>query len=135
MAENPFASFNVEIPKEYHEEVKKFCQTGGAGVNYEFAPFPRMVDFWYFCFMMAVKEGYEPKASGSGSVNITAASILSSDEYRIPHIQMAFLALLAPRQKPLRNDTPRCTSHSGYPHLTPPFKHAKYLNKFQADFS
>ena len=92
MAENPFASFNVEIPKEYHEEVKKFCQTGGAGVNYEFAPFPRMVDFWYFCFMVAVKEGYEPKASGSGSVNITAASILSSDEYRIPHIQMAFLA-------------------------------------------
>ena len=92
MAENPFASYNVEIAKEYHEEMKKFCQTGGAGVNYEFAPFHRMVDFWYFCFMVAIKEDYEPKDLNSGSVNITPASILSSNPTRILHIQMSFLA-------------------------------------------
>jgi len=92
MAENPFASFSVEIPREYHEEVKKFCKTSGAQVSYEYAPFSRMVDFWYFCFMTAVKEGYEPKESGPGAVNITAASILSTDQYRITHIQLVFLA-------------------------------------------
>ena len=92
MAENPFASYNVEVSKECHEQIKKFCQTGGSGVNHEFAPFPRMVDFWYFCFMVAVKENYEPKDLNSGSVNITPASILSSNPSRILHIQMVFLA-------------------------------------------
>ena len=91
MPENPFASYNVEVSSEYHEEVKKFCQRG-TSVNYEYAPFQRMVDFWYFCFIAAVKEGYEPEDLGSRFVNITPASILSTNPYRISHIQMAFLA-------------------------------------------
>ncbi len=90
MAENPFASYNVEIPKKYAEELKKYCQTAGGKITYEFAPFKRQVDFWYYSFLVAVQKGLEP-VSESETSNITPASILSSDAYRISHIQLAFL--------------------------------------------
>jgi len=90
MADNPFASYNVEIPKKYAEDVKKYCQSAGGRVTLEFAPFKRQVDFWYYCFFVAVNRDLEP-VSESDTSNITPASILSSDPYRISHIQLAFL--------------------------------------------
>lgn len=90
MAENPFASYNVEIPKKYAEDVKKYCQSAGGKVSYEFAPFKRQVDFWYFSFVVAVNKDLEP-VTESDTSNITPASILSSDPERISHIQLAYL--------------------------------------------
>lgn len=90
MAENPFASYNVEIPKKYAEDVKKYCQTGAGKISYEFAPFKRQVDFWYFSFIVAVNRNLEPVVESDTS-NITPASILSSDPERISHIQLAYL--------------------------------------------
>lgn len=90
MAENPFASYNVEIPKKYADDVKTFCQSAGAKVTLEYAPFRRQVDFWYYSFIIAVKKGLEP-VEESDTSNITPASILSNDPHRITHIQLAFL--------------------------------------------
>lgn len=92
MVENPFASYNVEIPKKYAEDVKSYCQTAGSKVSIEFAPFKRQVDFWYHSFTIAIKMGLEPIAENDTS-NITPASILSSDPHRISHIQLAFLGM------------------------------------------
>jgi hypothetical protein len=92
VSENPFAGYNVEIPKKYSEEIKKFCQTAGGKVTFEFAPFNRQIDFWYFSFLYAVKNNLAPIAEPDTS-NITPASILSSNAYRISHIQLLFLGL------------------------------------------
>jgi hypothetical protein len=88
--ENHFASYNVEIPREYHEASKIFCQTSGTQKNRKLAPFERHVDFWYFCFLYSLAAGLEPKRCEG--VNITSASILSRDPHRIAHIQMAYIA-------------------------------------------
>lgn len=90
MAENPFASYNVEIPKKYADDVKKYCQTAGGKVTLEFAPFRRQVDFWYYSFIVAVNKGLDPIAESDTS-NITPASILSNDPHRISHIQLCYL--------------------------------------------
>ena len=90
MAENPFASYTVEIPKKYADDVKKYCQTAGAKVTHEFAPFKRQVDFWYFAFVVAVNRELDPTEESETS-NITPGSILSSDPERISHIQLAYL--------------------------------------------
>lgn len=90
MSENPFATYNIEVPKKYSEEIKKFCKTAGGKVTYEFAPFDRQVDFWYFAFIYAIRKSLDPVVEKNTS-NITPASIFASDPYRITHIQMAFL--------------------------------------------
>lgn len=59
-------------------------------MTYEYAPFKRQVDFWYYSFLFALHKNLEPVSESSTS-NITAASILSSDPSRISHIQLAFL--------------------------------------------
>ncbi len=92
MSDNPFAAYNIEIPKKYAEDIKKHCQTGGGRVTYEFAPFNRQVDLWYFAFIYAIKNGLEPVIEKDTS-NITPAIILSGDSYRIDHIQLAYLAI------------------------------------------
>lgn len=91
MADNPFAGYTVEIPKKYADEVKKFCRTAGAKVTYEFAPFPRQVDFWYFSFLFAIGKNLDI-APEKDTSNITPASILSNNPYRITHIQLSYLA-------------------------------------------
>lgn len=120
MSDNPFATYNIEIPKKYAEEIKKFCKTGGGKVTYEFAPFNRQVDLWYFAFLYAVRKGLEP-VSEKDTSNITPASILSGDSYRIDHIQLAFLGttnsieLLANHRKVL--DYALSMANAGFPHI------------------
>lgn len=90
MEQNPFASFSVEIPKQYAEQAKNLCKTGSSHESLEFTPFDRQVDFWYFCFIYSLKNGLSPKQEKDTS-NITPASILSTDPYRISHIQLAYI--------------------------------------------
>lgn len=90
MHDNPFASYNVTIPRRYADDVKKFTQTSGSRVTEMFAPFKRQVDFWYLAFIYAVHKSLKPESIDDSS-NITPASILSTDPYRIIHIQLAFL--------------------------------------------
>ena len=92
MSDNPFAAYNIEIPKKYAEDIKKYCKTGGGRVTYEFAPFNRQVDLWYFAFIYAVKKGLNPVIEKETS-NITPAIILSGDPHRIDHIQLTYLAI------------------------------------------
>ena len=89
---NPFQSYNIEYPKKYSNPVKSFCKTAGQNESEEYAPFPRQVDLWYFCFLYAVNRNLEPSLDKEQSTNITAASILSNDAYRIAHIQLVYLA-------------------------------------------
>ena len=90
MSDNPFASYQIEVPRKYGDQIKSYCKTGGSGVTYEFAPFDRQVDFWYFSLLYAVKNGLSPEKETDTS-NITYGTILADDSYRIPHILLMFL--------------------------------------------
>lgn len=88
---NPFANYQIAIPKKYSDEVKKFCKQGGSDMGEEYTPFNRQVDFWYFAFLYAIQEELHPEPiPGSEMSNITVASILSN--FHIIHIQMVYLA-------------------------------------------
>lgn len=88
MSDNPFASYSCTIPSQYSEKVKTYSQSSGGQVTEMFAPFKRQIDFWYLSFLYAVKNSLDP-VTETQSVNITQASIFSSDPYRISHIQLA----------------------------------------------
>lgn len=91
MHSNPFASYDIDISKKYQESIKRFCQTG-TRASYNIAPFERQVDFWYYSFLLAVREGLSPVYE-SDTYHPIQASILSSDPHRITHIQLAFFAV------------------------------------------
>jgi hypothetical protein len=90
MSDNPFASYDIEVPKKYADDIKRFCKTAGGEDTYEFPPFTRQVDLWYFAFIYAVKKELDPAVDKEKS-NITPATILSIDNYRISHILLAYL--------------------------------------------
>ena len=90
MTNNPFASFNLDIPNKYRGSVLSFSQTGGNKSTPEFAPFKRQVDFWYVAFLLGVANGLEPKPE-SDTYNATSGNIFGSDPYRIAHMQLAYL--------------------------------------------
>jgi len=120
MSDNPFASYNIEVPKKYADNIKKFCKTGGGKETYEFTPFMRQVDFWYFAFIYAVKEELEPVVEKETS-NITFASILSTDNYRISHIQLAYLGAIGSIEKLANHrkvfDYALTMANAGFPHV------------------
>lgn len=92
MTENPFSNFQIEMPKKYQEQIKRFCRTGGGMNDYIFVPFERQVDFWFFAFLLAVNENLPP-VKERDTYNATIAGILGSDPYRITHIQAVFLGI------------------------------------------
>ena len=120
MSDNPFASYTIEVPKKYADHIKKFCKTAGGKETYEFTPFTRQVDLWYFAFIYAVKKELDPVVEKETS-NITPATILSTDSYRISHIQLAFLGAtgsideLADHRKAF--DYALSMANAGFPHV------------------
>lgn len=94
MSDNPFSNYEIRIPKRYSEQVKRFCFTSGSNQNRELSPFERQVDFWYFAFLIAVKKGLKPESYDSKDmVNITPATILSRDPYRVTYLQAVYLSI------------------------------------------
>lgn len=94
MSDNPFSNFEVRIPTRYSDQLKKFCVTSSSNQSRELSPFERQVDFWYFAFLIAVKKGLQPEHFDlKDTTNITPATILSRDPYRITYIQAVFLSI------------------------------------------
>lgn len=92
MAENPFSGYNIDIPKKYDEQVRRFSATGGGNKSREISPFDRQVDFWFCAFVLAIKKGLSP-VEEKETYNAVSASILSSDSYRTTYIQAVYLAI------------------------------------------
>ncbi|MDP1773617.1 MAG: hypothetical protein Q8L15_15200 [Methylobacter sp.] len=89
MSANPFASFEIHLPKKYQESVKKYCRTGNKETP-ESAPFERQVDFWFMAFLIAVNKKLDP-VKDLDTYNATAAHIL--DAKRISLMQLAVLGI------------------------------------------
>ncbi len=92
MTANPFASFNVEIPKKYQESVKKYCRTDGGEKRYEYSPFERQVDFWFMAFLIATHKHLEP-IKEKETYNATTGAIFSTDSKRVIFMQLSILGI------------------------------------------
>jgi len=92
MTNNPFASYNVEIPNKYRESVLKYCKTGGQKITPEFSPFDRQVDFWFMAFLIAVNKKLPP-IKEVDTYNATNAAIFSTDHNRVGLLQLSVLGL------------------------------------------
>lgn len=92
MSNNPFAQYDIEMPRSYKDKIATFCTTGSVKRSKIRAPFYRQVDFWYAAFLIAVKRGLEP-VHERDTYKVTPASILSTNAWRVPHIQAAYLVL------------------------------------------
>ena len=92
MSDNPFSGYNIEIPRKYDEQVKRFCMTSGGNKSRETSPFDRQVDFWFCAFCLAVKMKLSP-AVEKDTYNAVSGAILSTDPYRITYLQTVYLAI------------------------------------------
>jgi hypothetical protein len=92
MSNNPFAQYNIEMPKAYQDKIVSFCATGSVKRSRIRAPFYRQVDFWYAAFLIAVQRRLDPDQERD-TYNVTPASILSTNPWRIPHIQASYFVL------------------------------------------
>jgi hypothetical protein len=90
MSDNPFSTFNITTPRKFTEEIKKYCHTSGGKVSPKYSPFKRQVDFWFLAFCYAVKKDLEP-IKEVDVVNMTQATILSQESYRVSFIQLSYL--------------------------------------------
>ncbi len=92
MTNNPFASYNIEIPNKFRDSALKYCKTGGQQSTPEFSPFERQVDFWFMAFLIAVNKKMSP-IKGTDTYNATNAAIFSTDSNRVALLQLSVLGL------------------------------------------
>lgn len=92
MSNNPFASFEINIPTKYQDSVKKYCRTGNTDAKAIEAPFDRQIDFWFMAFLIAVNKGLEPVKDSKTYTAITG-SIFDRDPKRVSYMQLTVLGL------------------------------------------
>jgi hypothetical protein len=91
MSANPFAAFEIHLPKKYQESVKKYCRTGNKETP-ESAPFERQVDFWFMAFLIAVNKQLAPIKEQDTYTAVTGV-IFSTDAKRVSFMQLTVLGM------------------------------------------
>lgn len=89
---NIFAQYQIEMPKIYQDQIKRYVSTSGQNESRENAPFERQVDFWFMALCIAFNEELTP-IKEKETYNATTAEILSRDNFRITQMQMIALAM------------------------------------------
>ena len=92
MSNNPFASFEINIPTKYQDSVKKYCRTGNTDAKAIEAPFDRQIDFWFMAFLIAVNKGLTP-VKDSKTYTATTGITFSSDIKRVSFMQLTVLGI------------------------------------------
>jgi hypothetical protein len=110
MSNNPFASFEINIPKQYKERVKKYCRTANSGAKAIEVPFERQIDFWFMAFLIAVNKELTPVAAKDipkkemeekdpssdkekETSGVIAGHILNTDPKRVSFMQLTVLGI------------------------------------------
>lgn len=90
---NPFQGIDISVPAEFHDEIGRYCQTGGGRAVVDNSPFQRMVDMWLLSACVAARLGLEPIDLPKGeTVKIIDGSIFSSDPWRIHALMLLAIA-------------------------------------------
>lgn len=80
---NPFQTFDITVPVEFHEAFTRYSRTSGKA-DIDRSPFPRMVDLWFLSVCVAARLGLEPADLRKYETKkIIDGSIFSQDPWRI----------------------------------------------------
>ena len=89
---NPFQTYDINIPVEFHEAFTRYCQRN-ANAIIDQSPFPRMVDLWFLSVCVAARLGLEPADIGEYKTRkIIDGAIFSSDPWRIHALMLISIA-------------------------------------------
>ncbi len=90
---NPFQAFEIQVPKDLHQFLHRYCKTGG-GTSTDHAPFPRMIDFWFLSVCLAARYGLAPVsvAATAESVKIIDGTIFAGDPSRVTVLMLLAIA-------------------------------------------
>ena len=86
---NPYTNQDLFWPKEFHQNYVKAFQ--GQNVR---KPFRRQIDLWWCALCLGVRRGHRTRLKKDKRVKFNDGGILSSDPWRITHLELLALAEL-----------------------------------------
>ena len=93
---NPFQNYDLRVPKSEWEAVRRFTGTfrpeGGAEPDIDRNPFRRYIDLWWAGMCLGVQERRRTSLPPDGWHPFITGVILSSDPWRIFHLEMLAIA-------------------------------------------
>ena len=89
---NPFQAIDINVPVEFHEAFKRYCQRSAKAVIDQ-SPFPRMVDLWFLSVCVAARLNLKPAdISKYATRKIIDGSIFSSDPWRVHMLMLVAIS-------------------------------------------
>ncbi len=90
---NPFATADINIPKDYREHFDAYVQKKeGKHAQALHQPFARNIDMWFFAICIAVRKGLKPGSHSGETYKAAEGSVLSSDPWRATVLTMLAIA-------------------------------------------
>jgi hypothetical protein len=91
---NPYTNFDLFIPDTAHRLNETLVASSGGG---EYAAFDRQIDLWWTGLMLGVRAGRRSAAATTGNlIKFNTGSILTSDPWRIPILELVAIAEVGP---------------------------------------
>ena len=88
---NPYANQDLFWPKEFYQDYVKALQSRGDVRK----PFRRQIDLWWCALCLGIRLGHRTQLGGRDKlVKFNDGGILSSDPWRITHLELLALAEL-----------------------------------------
>ncbi len=85
--DNRYVNLDLYLPAEAHQCASSLVSTSGAGPS---APFERQIDFWWTGLCIGLAMGQETP-SETNAVKFITGAILSTDPWRITHLELMAL--------------------------------------------
>ena len=90
---NPFQAIDINVPIEFHEDFKRYCQRSADAVIDQ-SPFPRMVDLWFLSVCVAGRLGLEPTdITKFKTTKIIEGAIFGSDPWRVHTLMLVAIGM------------------------------------------
>ena len=94
---NPFLNNSLRFPERHWADVQKYTTTGVPNPDPDRRPFRRYIDIWWAGMCIGILEEQLTKVPANECHTFSPGSILSSDPWRIIHLQLLAVGLTESR--------------------------------------
>lgn len=94
---NPFVNSSLRFPGNHLESVARYATTGVSSADPDRRPFRRYVDIWWVGMCIGISEEQQTSLPANEWHTFSYGSILSSDPWRIIHLQLLAVGLTGSR--------------------------------------
>lgn len=94
---NPFLNNSLRFPERHWADVQKYTTTGVSNPDPDRRPFRRYIDIWWAGMCIGILEEQLTKVPVNDWHTFSPGSILSSDPWRIIHLQLVAVGLTGSR--------------------------------------